>query len=184
MSKKLFPLLLFALVLFACEKDESPLESDTYSYTYSTSSKIETTIDTLVYEYTLQDSAYIDTIISVSSGVVAGENYVFRYTYTYDDELEIVDDEYAESFFIEIPVSGDTFSYDSDELKGLNTAFNYYCFCPTLGLTQADSGRISGVKMDDSHWKIELDARFTGEQDGNNDLFQKRFSFTKVFTEE
>lgn len=182
MIKKLFPWMLFVLVLSACEKDESNVKSDTYSYEYSTLSKIETTIDTFIHEYSWQDSAYIDTMIYASLGVVAGENYVFKYMYTYSDEVEVVDDEYAESFFIEIPVSGDTFSYEGDELEGLNSAFNYYCYCPTLGLTKADSGRISGTKIDDSHWKIELDVRFTGEQDGLDDLFQKRFSFTEVFT--
>lgn len=181
MSKKILQVVIFSFVLIACGKNEPTVNSVNYSYEYSTLSKIKITIDTFINEYMIKDSVYIDTVIYANPEVIAGENYVFKYLYEKYNEPGWVDGEYYESILLEIPVSEDNFLYDSDGLKRLNTAFEYYCYCSVLGLIKADSGTISGIKIDDNNWKIELNARFSGEQDGNDNLFQKRFSISEIF---
>ncbi len=184
MSNKLLNVFVLSLIIYGCKKNESNINSDTYSYKYSASSKIETTFDTVINEYTSQDCIYIDTTIFANSEVIAGDNNVFKYFYSYADAPDIADDEYSESILIEIPVLEDTFYYDSDGLNGLNTAFEYSCYCSNLGLIKADSGTISGIKIDDNNWKIKLNARFTGKQDWTDELFQKRFSISEIFKKE
>ena len=184
MSNKILTVIVFSFIIFACEKNESTVKSDIYSYEYSAFSKIKTTFNTLTNEYTLQDSVYIDTTIYVYSEVLTGDNYVFKYKHTYPDDVQIADDEYSETILIEIPTNLDAFTYEGDELNNLNTAFEYDCYCPMLGLIKADSGTISGVRIDDSNWEIELNLRFTGEQGGNTNVFQKRFSISETFKKE
>lgn len=184
MNPKLFSVIIFSIVLFGCEKINLGRNPDTHSYKYSVLSKIEMTYDTVVQEFTLSDTTFVDTAVFVNSKVIAGDNYVFKYRYTYGDRPDYIDDEYTEFFLIEVPVNEDTFYYESEGLNDLNSAFSYLCYCPRLGLIKADSGTVSGVKIDENSWRLDINARFTGKQDGNPNLFQKTYAISKIFKAE
>lgn len=182
MITKIIQLVALSMIILSCEENGKDNNSDTYSYEYVTASMIVTKYDTVIHEYTLQDSNYLDTSIFVTSEIKEGDHMVFEYHYIYSDEAQIADDEYSERILLEIPADQESFIYTDEELHELNTTFDYYCFCPLVGLVKADSGIISGKKIDENKWKIEINARFS-EQDNNTEYsFEKWITVSEVFT--
>ena len=100
-------------------------------------------------------------------GVVEkGEKTVFTYRFDAKDNEEIADDEYGETIQFEIETGLTEFSYSNTELPEIALVFTKYCFCyfplePSKNVPPM--GSISGQKISNHRWKININVTFYGE---------------------
>ena len=144
-------LLIFVLSFISCNEKES--NSDTYSYTFVDNSKlIISTIEETYMKYGSIDD---------------GKNLVFEYRFDAYDEIQIADDEYAETIQFEIDSNLQSFSYSNEELLNTNLVFTKHCFCyfPNDESKDVDPvGVITGEKLSNSEWRISINVTFYGGQ--------------------
>ena len=149
--KKNFILLTLALCMLSCNDDN--LNRDMYSYTFT--EKSDLTIST-------PDDSYMK-----FGTIEAGENLVFEYHFTAQDDVQIADDEYGETIKFEIDNSLNEFSYSNTELSTIDIVFSKHCFCyfPMDASKDVEPiGIISGKKISENTWKIKIDVTFYGEE--------------------
>jgi len=143
--------IIFVLSLLSCNNKET--NSDTYSYTFTESSTlIISTIEESYLKYgTIED----------------GENLVFEYRFDAYDEVQIADDEYAETIKFEIDSELESFNYSNDELLNTNLVFSKHCFCyfPYDELKDVNPiGIITGEKLSNNEWEITINVTFYGDE--------------------
>lgn len=98
------------------------------------------------------DSIYFDV------SYVKGKKMVFKYSYIGADVEMIADDEYYESFEFEInPPKGNTFSFSSNQFEENKVLFKRSCFCLDGGIRQLYEGKITGKKINNTTWLVEMD---------------------------
>lgn len=104
------------------------------------------------------------------ANVERGDNIVFEYFFVAEQEDLIADDEYAERIIFEITPSATSFSFTDEELSTPQSFFNRFCFCASLGSVPITSGTISGTKINDTEWDINIDVSFTidGQEERRN----------------
>ena len=108
------------------------------------------------------------------ANIKQGENLVFEYYFTDDDDPLIADDEYSESIRFEVPGDVTSFSYSGEDLLDCKITFTPYCFCFFDDEETAENtGTVSGERISDDRWKITVDVVFYG--------FHKR-TFTEFFS--
>lgn len=149
---KLIGLLIFIGIHSSCSSDDS--NQDLYTYTYFDES-----------ELTLASS---DDSYMVYGSIESGENLVFEYIFEAHDEENIADDEYSETIRFEIDPTLEQFSYSDDELLNIKTVFTQYCYC-YFALTDSKNvnpiGTISGEKISENEWKININVTFYGDEE-------------------
>lgn len=106
--------------------------------------------------------------------IMTGDQLVFEYEYVQRDNDRIADDEYTERIYFEIDPEIDSFSFRDAELAEVNLVMQPICFCiPTLGTPI--SGTLTGEKLSETAWKVEMDVTF------DQDQFTSATSFDAVF---
>jgi len=152
--KRTILLLTVLLILLSCDEKESNL--DTYSYTFTENSElIITTIEESYMRF---------------GSVEEGQNLVFKYRFKAHDEVQIADDEYAETIQFEIDPQLENFNYLNQELMNSNLVFAKHCFCffPFDELKNVDPiGIISGKKISNKEWNISINVTFYGDEERN-----------------
>ncbi len=107
------------------------------------------------YEY--YDNSQISVIAITMGGayveITAGDKQVFRRTYSYNDEPDIIDDELNEILIFELDKDIDSFSLKDDELAQANVLFGRICYC-LAGYRPVSSGTLEGEKISIGKWRI------------------------------
>jgi len=143
-------LLLLSFIIFSCSNNE--ISEDLYVYHFSEKSKLS---------ISSSEDSYI------KYGVVKkGEKTVYTYRFDAKDNEEIADDEYGETIQFEIETGLTEFSYSNTELSEIALVFTKYCFCyfplePSKNVPPM--GSISGQKISNHRWKININVTFYGE---------------------
>lgn len=142
----------------------NPNQTGTVNYSYYLNSKLEI-VD--------QENSYIKW-----ANIKDGNNLVFEYHFIADDDEQIADDEYSETIRFEIDPTLDEFTYTDNSLENINTTLTKYCFC-WFQLSDSKSakpkGTISGKKVSENEWEINLDIIFFGDEKRS---FSKQFLLT------
>lgn len=103
--------------------------------------------------------------------IVSGDKLVFAYEYVKNDKENIADDEYTEFIYFEIDLSVESFDFQDSELSDAALIMRPVCFCvPGLGIPV--SGSLSGSKINDNRWQVDMDVIF----DWNGDIREGEFS--------
>lgn len=160
MNRALYTSFVLALILSACSKKGEA----SYAYRFYEDKELLIESDTNGYmQYaSLQD----------------GQNRVFEYQYTAQDEEYISDDEYSEFIRFEIDPALSSFTYQDSGLISINAVFTKVCFCGFPYEKEKDlapSGSISGERISESQWDIDMDLTFYGNEHKN---IQHRFTRT------
>lgn len=148
---KYFLLILSCLILTSCSKDDN-VNDPNYLYEYSNDSELTIT--------------YYQNSYMKRGEVSQGDKVVFKYTYTAEDDKEIADDEYTEFIYFEIDSALDEFLLEGDALESANLILAKSCFCYFPYDSDKDVapvGSISGEKLSDNTWKVNVDVMFYGE---------------------
>ena len=145
--------------LLSCSNNTN---DDVFRYTYYEDAElsIETT-----------DDSYMQT-----GRVTAGENIVFEYEYTAEEEENIADDEYTEFIRFEISPNLSEFSYQDAELTDIKTVLTKICYCffeYDVNKDVPPTGNIAGERISATQWRISVDVTFYGDE---------RKTFENVFT--
>ncbi len=145
-------LMTICLSLFiSCNENEENLE--TYSYVFMNDSKLEVKSN---------DDLYI------KYGIIEkGENVVFEYEFVEPGDVEIADSGYSETIRFEIDTNLNEFSYSNEELEIIKPVFTKYCFCSFENNAVKNvnpTGKISGKKLSNNQWEIDLDITFYGDE--------------------
>jgi len=152
--KKNYLLVIFTFILFSCHKDES--NQDLYDYSFF--DKSELTINS-------QEGSYM------KYGVIdTGENLVFEYRFDkyFENAKAMADAGYFETVRFEIDSDLDKFSYSDEELINIKAVLTKYCYC---GFTPSDlkngnpKGTISGEKISNNKWNININITFYGDEE-------------------
>lgn len=91
--------------------------------------------------------------------IVSGDKLVFTYKYVKNDRENIADDEYTEYIYFEIDPSVESFDFQDSELSSSGLIMNPICFCIPGNWTPV-SGSLSGSKINDERWQVDLDVVF------------------------
>lgn len=103
--------------------------------------------------------------------IASGDKLVFTYKYVKNDKENIADDEYTEYIYFEVDPSAESFDFQDSGLSDAALIMNPICFCiPGLGIPL--SGSLSGSKINDNRWQVDLDVVF----DWNGDTREGEFS--------
>lgn len=90
----------------------------------------------------------------------SGSSTVYHYTYTFNDNPLISDDEYMEELWLEVPGEIDNFSYESTDIDSLNFFIRRQCFCPGTDWVEVDDGSISGTVLENGSCGLNLEIGF------------------------
>lgn len=108
--------------------------------------------------------------------ISTGDNLVFKYTFIKDDEKQIADDEYAEFILFEVDSNLDSFLIEGTDLESSKAILTKSCFCYFPDgddeKNVAPSGSISGEKIANNKWRINLDVSFYSDE---NRMFEATF---------
>ncbi len=103
--------------------------------------------------------------------IISGDKLVFAYEYVKNDKENIADDEYTEFIYFEIEPSSESFDFQDSELSDAALIMRPVCFCvPGLGIPV--SGSLSGSKINNNRWQVDMDVIF----DWNGDTREGEFS--------
>lgn len=124
--------------------------------------------------YTIEENQQIE-ITGDSTGqyvnIISGDKLVFAYEYVKNDKRNIADDEYTEYIYFEIDPSVESFDFQDSELVDAALVMHPVCFCvPGLGIPV--SGSLSGSKINNNRWQVDMDVIF----DWNGDTREGEFS--------
>lgn len=152
--KKITLLLILIITFSSCNEKVSNL--DTYTYSFTEKSKL--TISNV-------EGTYMN-----FGSIEEGENLVFEYRFEAYDEVQIADDEYAETIRFEIESQLENFNFTNAELLSTNLVFTKHCFCyfPFDELKNIEPiGVISGEKISNNEWNITINVTFYGDEQRN-----------------
>ncbi len=107
-----------------------------------------------------------------------GNNLVFEYEYVLEADPDIADSGFSETILFEIDPSLEEFSYTDQQLEGIKTYYRHICFCASIESILVNSGSISGTKINNNLWNIDININYRYEQ--SQPLTNKQFS--GVFT--
>lgn len=93
---------------------------------------------------------------SNTASIIDGNKLVFEYTYELEGDPEIPDSQFKEIIIFEIDPSLEEFSYTNQELVDINTYYRQLCFCPTDDSILITTGSISGRKLSETTWDIDI----------------------------
>lgn len=146
---------------------ETP-ENEDYQFTFRQNSKIVLT------QYSESESPdYYENLYKVE--IVQGQNIVFEYNYTFEDDPQIADDEYDERIVFEIDASIDDFIISGNDLKKSNALFGFYCYCYPAGAIYITDGCIKGKRISETEWEIDINITAQIEDNLYSKMFSERF---------
>lgn len=129
----------FALLFIGCSNDDENVDREEYQF-------------------------YANSTITVNANDFAeienGGNLVFEYWFTAEDNPNIADDEYSERIIFEIASDAESFLLTDAGLTTANTYFDKYCFCLIEGSIPIENGTVSGIKVSDTRWDVDIDVSF------------------------
>lgn len=128
--------LILCLSLLGCSQNQT----DLYFYKYFKNSTID---------LPTTDNSYTASIIS-------GDKLVFEYTYDLEADPEIPDSQFKETIIFEIDPTLNEFAYSNQELVDSNTYYRQLCFCPTDDSILITNGTISGRKLSERTWEVDI----------------------------
>lgn len=99
---------------------------------------------------------------------ISGDKLVFAYEYNKKDKENIADDEYTEYIYFEIDPEADSFEFSDSTLASCNLVMQPICYCLS-GYGIPVSGTLSGTKLSEERWQVELDVVFDW-----NDILRER----------
>lgn len=149
--KKYNYLLLSLLVILSCT--DSRITDERYIYDYLENSKL------IINK---QDGNYM-----AYAEITEGDKLVFVYEYHSETDERIADDGYSDYINFEIDSGLSSFKIEGDDLVMANVTFRKSCFCyfeDTPEKNVAPTGVISGEKITDQRWRINLDVTFYGDE--------------------
>lgn len=124
--------------------------------------------------YTIEENQQIEITgdsIQQFVNIISGDKLVFAYEYVKNDKENIADDEYTEYIYFEIDPAAESFNFQDSELSDAALIMRPVCFCvPGLGIPV--SGTLSGSKINDNRWQVDMDVLF----DWNGDDWEVAFS--------
>jgi len=85
-----------------------------------------------------------------------GENLVFEYFFVAASDLDAVDSGFSETIIFEIDPSVSEFSISDNDLQSLNAYYRASCFCDNTESREITSGIISGTKLSEKAWNVEV----------------------------
>lgn len=109
-----------------------------------------------------------------------GNNLVFEYKYVLEADPDIADSGFSETILFEIDPSLEEFTYRDQELEGINTYYRHICFCESIESILVNSGSISGTKINNNSWNIDININFRYEQ--SQPLTNKQISGTFILS--
>ena len=122
-----------------------------------------TGVDTeqLTTEFSVLKSIECDSLCS-SLDVVSGDNIVFKYERTSEDDLGFADDEFFEELLFEIaPIQSDSFRLQDSLFSKHRLVYRNICFGTCTGdYVTIEGGEISGSRVDSFQWNITIDVEF------------------------
>ncbi len=89
--------------------------------------------------------------------VVKGEKLVFKYSFSDEGNLNIADDEYYESILFQVPKGVNEFVFKNKDLVEALVYFDSRCFCPSKDSLVISKGEITGKKVNEKEWEINID---------------------------
>lgn len=150
MKKLIFPFLLSVLIS-SCNISEN--DKERFEYNYFESSKLE--VEQLQESY-------------MKRGVVSqGDKTVFVYEYHFDEEAMAYDGGFSDYIYFEIDPTDDSFRMTGDELVTAKVTYSKSCFCYFPDAAEKNvnpTGVITGEKISDTRWCINLDITFYGDE--------------------
>lgn len=135
-KKLTFYLLVFSLISLGCSDNQTEFTT----FKYFESSTIETQNDPNFFLATIEN----------------GNNLVFEYEYVLEADPDIADSGFSETILFEIDPTLNEFTYSNQELVDSNTYYRQLCFCPTDDSILITNGTISGRKLTERTWEIDI----------------------------
>ena len=161
-------IILVLLVLCSCDVLEKDTTEKTYSFSYQQDRQI--VVDTTQEQWS-EDS----TRTLLNANMQPGNDLVFRYKYRETPPKNVLDGGFSEELLIQVPASSKQFKFTDYELKQAPIYYKRGCFCPRIGSLNADSGHISGQKINPNMWKINADVIV------QNQYERRKVSFDDIF---
>jgi hypothetical protein len=96
---------------------------------------------------------------------VEGDQLVFKYEFTADDNPMIADDEYGESIWFAVDAEADSFDIPASDFKDANVIFGRMCFCADRGYHRISDGCIHGEKVSENKWAVAFVIRSSSDYD-------------------
>lgn len=93
--------------------------------------------------------------------IVSGENLVFEYIIFKDPYPLMVDDETTEYLYFETDAELTELDIETTTFEDFKVTYGIFCFCGKTGYFPADSGVITGEKIEPAQWQISLDVTNT-----------------------
>ena len=120
--------------------------------------------------YTFVENSELDIITYNGSymkwgQIKEGKNLVFEYVFSAEEDSRAEDDEYSEYIKFEIDPELTSFNYSDSALHNTKIVFTKSCFCDFDYQETMDVepyGTISGEKVSNTEWNINLDIIFYG----------------------
>ncbi len=140
--------LLILLVAFSCSDNNG----DRYSFSFTEDSLLE---------IVQNEGSYM-----LWANVTNGDNLVFQYEFHAEDDENIADDEYSEFIKFELNPDLTEFEYDTTELSNIKLTLTQSCFCGFFDEEKdmPPVGTISGTKLSQNRWLINIDVTFYGDE--------------------
>ncbi len=122
-----------------------------------------------------QDSQFIvhpDSEIQISETderrsleIVAGDKFVFEYTFDDPGDPDLADSGFAHYLYFEIDKSTQDFSFGPEDFESIQANFRRSCFCVYTDFRKIKNGKITGVKTGDRSWKVTFDVNTEIEEE-------------------
>ena len=101
---------------------------------------------------------FVDTLSGSNNyAIVEGEDIIFQYYHANEDCKSVVDDEFAEVVYFQLPDSITSFSYCDSALLNIYCIYDVQAFFGMNPYYNVTQGCISGEKIDSDTWKVHID---------------------------
>ncbi len=119
--------------------------------------------------------------------VLPGDSLVFLRYHQAEDKENVMDDEYAEAFYFQVPDTTQFHYEGADQLRQLKIRLYPYCFCMEAVGNTIEGGKISGTRSN-GNWRIsaDIDLRIIYAYDQDSTYLGQRInrSFSGTFHQE
>lgn len=112
--------------------------------------------------------------------IVPGTKMVAAYVHFSDPSENIIDEELTTSLFFEFDPSQGSFVLEDSALWNASGLYREDCYCRRTSVRIAE-GRISGQKLDNKHWEMDIDIRFQKQQ-FDSTVLDRDFQLVDQFT--
>ena len=143
---KLYYLLLLAVFVVACEKDDDPVQCETEINTYTVTND-RALKDTMVLQGNEQ-------LLYVKE--IPGSRQLFIYKSTLYACPGVADAGYEYNLLFTVPKGTTQFRFDDTNIAMADCYYRVYVFGPNAGTTRVTEGSIEGEMISPNHWKVSV----------------------------